>query len=117
MCGICGFVSRNRIDEGTLQAMTGELRHRGPDDEGFYESHLIHLGHRRLSIIDLEGSHQPIFNEDNSLVLVFNGEIYNFQTLRRELLTRGHRFTTKGDSEVLVHHQEELRECSISSAV
>lgn len=87
--------------------MAGLLRPRGPDDEGFYEHGKIHLGHRRLSIIDLEGSRQPLFNEDRSKVLVYNGEIYNFPTLRQKLLASGHRFTTQGDSEVLVHAYEE----------
>ena len=82
--------------------------HRGPDDADYYVDEDISLGFRRLSIIDLEGGRQPILNEDKSLVLMFNGEIYNYQSLRKELIEKGHIFTTKTDSEVLIHGYEEF---------
>ena len=89
--------------------MCARLAHRGPDDSGMLldEKHGVSLGHRRLSIIDLESGHQPIFNEDGTIVIVFNGEIYNFLELRDELRSKGHRFTTRSDTEVLVHLYEE----------
>jgi len=90
-----------------LKAMTDTLVHRGPDDEGFHISGPVGLGHRRLSIIDLAAGHQPIENEDNSIRVVFNGEIYNFKTVRRDLMARGHRFRTKTDTEVIVHAYEQ----------
>jgi asparagine synthase (glutamine-hydrolysing) len=113
MCGICGTVGRDPIDREALARMTAALRHRGPDDEGFLvEEHgdgvAVGLGFRRLSIIDLETGNQPIANEDGSLQLVFNGEIYNYRELRSELESRGHRFTTNADTEVIVHLYEDL---------
>ncbi|MBU1274092.1 MAG: asparagine synthase (glutamine-hydrolyzing) [Proteobacteria bacterium] len=108
MCGICGFYSSEPTNERVIQNMTSSLAHRGPDDEGYYSKGPIHLGHRRLSIIDLQGSRQPLFNEDRSIALVCNGEIYNFKTLRDELLRSGHTFNTDGDSEVLIHAYEEF---------
>ena len=107
MCGIAGYYSSHSYPQEILAKMTGAIRHRGPDAEGFYTRDNIHLGHRRLSVIDVAGSAQPLFNEDDSLALVFNGEIYNFQGLRQDLLAAGHRFRTQGDSEVLVHAYEE----------
>lgn len=107
MCGITGYYSDQCCAPGVLRNMTQSLAHRGPDAEGFFESGEIHLGHRRLSVVDLAGSAQPLFNEDRSVVLAFNGEIYNFQSLRDELLRAGHQFATHGDSEVLVHAWEE----------
>jgi asparagine synthase (glutamine-hydrolysing) len=105
MCGIAGFVG---IEEsGLLQRMTDILRHRGPDGDGYFCADGVGLGHRRLSIIDVAGGRQPIENEDGSLVLVHNGEIYNHQELRRDLLGRGHRFRTSSDSEVILHLYEE----------
>jgi asparagine synthase (glutamine-hydrolysing) len=86
--------------------MTRVLEHRGPDDEGFFVDTAVALGARRLSIIDLEGGHQPMPNEDESIWVVFNGEIYNFEALRRELITAGHRFASRSDTEVLVHGYE-----------
>ena len=107
MCGIVGF-SGNRTDkEQVIRAMADRIRHRGPDGEGYFCADGIALGHRRLSIIDLEGGAQPLFNEDRSLALVFNGEIYNFHALRDELLAKGHTFATHSDSEVLLHGYEE----------
>ena len=105
MCGIVGF--RGRPDSALLRRMADSLRHRGPDDEGFFENDDVSLGHRRLSIIDLAGGHQPMSNEDGSLRLVYNGEVYNYRELRSELAGRGHRFRTDSDSEVIVHAYEE----------
>ncbi len=110
MCGIAGiynYFSNNPIDLPLLSNMTGVISHRGPDDEGFYNCGSIGLGMRRLSIIDVEGGHQPIHNEDQTIWLVFNGEIYNFLELRRQLIERGHCFYTQSDSEVIVHAYEE----------
>jgi asparagine synthase (glutamine-hydrolysing) len=106
MCGICGFVGIR--EDGLLARMTTALEHRGPDGSGFFETDDVGLGHRRLSIIDLEGGKQPIENEDGSLVLIFNGEIYNYQELRKGLVERGHQFKTRSDTEVILHLYEEL---------
>lgn len=114
MCGICGKLDFTGapISEGVLHRMTALLAHRGPDDTGIYLNHRERmscgLGHRRLSIIDLtQAGHQPMANEDGSLHLVFNGEIYNFASLRRELEGKGHRFASRTDSEVILHLFEE----------
>src|SRR5215211_3483847 len=114
MCGICGIVDlQGPIDPQALRRMTAVLRHRGPDDEGFYlgptpRPAAVGLGFRRLSIIDLVTGNQPIPNEDGSIQLVFNGEIYNYRELRSELVARGHRLATESDTEVIVHLYEEL---------
>lgn len=107
MCGIVGFTGDRPDKETVIRAMADTIRHRGPDGEGYFCAEGIALGHRRLSIIDLEGGAQPLFNEDHTLALVFNGEIYNFQPLREELAAKGHVFTTRSDSEVLLHGYEE----------
>lgn len=110
MCGICGklmFEPEDRVPQGLLKHMADSIRHRGPDDEGFYLSGQIGLGFRRLSIIDLSGGRQPLSNEDGTVWIVFNGEIYNYQTLRQELIAMGHAFKTKSDTEVIVHLYEE----------
>lgn len=108
MCGIVGFSRRIDNAENVLDAMMERIRHRGPDAGGKYLNEEIALGHRRLSIIDIsEQGDQPILNEDRSIVLVFNGEIYNYQDIRRELLAAGHVFKTETDSEVLIHGYEE----------
>ena len=109
MCGFVGFIGGGdtQRDQGVLQSMTDAIRHRGPDDADYYADGEISLGFRRLSIIDLEGGRQPILNEDGTKVLMFNGEIYNYRPLREELLQKGHKFTTKTDSEVLLHGYEE----------
>lgn len=110
MCGITGFIDpdgRVARSEKVLRRMMRALIHRGPDDEGTYCHEGAYLGHRRLSIIDLEGGHQPIANEDGTVLVVCNGEIYNFQSLREGLEERGHVFKTRSDSEVLVHLYEE----------
>ncbi len=110
MCGLAGIYNyRNPepVHERLLKAMTDTLVHRGPDDEGFYVSGPAALGHRRLSIIDLDGGHQPIANEDETVWVVFNGEIYNFIELHDRLVKRGHIFKTRSDTEVIVHLYEE----------
>src|SRR5215469_4311308 len=108
MCGIAGFVLRDMQAElAAVRAMCDQIRHRGPDDEGFYLEGGCALGMRRLSIIDLSGGHQPIANEDRSVWVVFNGEIYNYRELRSSLEARGHRFQTNSDTEILVHLYEQ----------
>jgi asparagine synthase (glutamine-hydrolysing) len=111
MCGICGKVNFDReapVEPSLITRMLDVIRHRGPDDEGLYISSQVGLGHRRLSIIDLNTGHQPISNEDGSVWIVFNGEIYNYKELRSFLLDRGHQFKTLTDTEVIVHLYEEL---------
>ena len=107
MCGLCGFTGEIIDRDAVLENMTEVITHRGPDSKGFYTDEDISMGFRRLSIIDLDHGSQPIYNEDKTLVLMFNGEIYNYQQLRRELVEKGHRFATDTDSEVLVHGFEE----------
>ena len=107
MCGYVGFTNQIENADAVLGEMMDTIRHRGPDSEGKYVDEDIALGFRRLSIIDLAQGDQPIFNEDHSKVLVFNGEIYNYPKLREELLQAGHTFTTHTDSEVLLHGYEE----------
>jgi len=110
MCGILGiyyFDGQRQIDKALLERMSRTLIHRGPDDEGFYTSSGIGLGHRRLSIIDLESGKQPMGNEDGSIQVVFNGEIYNFLELRHQLEAKGHVFQTRSDTETLIHGYEE----------
>jgi asparagine synthase (glutamine-hydrolysing) len=111
MCGIAGVVSTTResnITEALVHHMCEQIVYRGPDDEGLYVADGAGLGMRRLSIIDLSGGHQPVFNEDRSAWIVFNGEIYNFPDLRPELESRGHRFYTNTDTEVIIHLYEEM---------
>lgn len=109
MCGICGFT--NYKNDGLLKGMVSSLIHRGPDDEGsFIDRDNVSLAMRRLSIIDIDNGAQPIFNEDKNIVVVFNGEIYNFKELRNKLQSRGHSFRTKSDTEVIVHLYEEYGE-------
>lgn len=111
MCGIAGvFRYRDGASTGreALAQMVGQLRHRGPDDVGVAVSGPLGLGHARLSILDLAGGHQPIWNEERTAAVVCNGEIYNHRELRRELEARGHRFATRSDTEVIVHLWEEL---------
>ena len=111
MCGIAGIVSAqsgDRIDSETIHRMCQAIVHRGPDDEGLFVKDGTGLGMRRLSIIDVAGGHQPVFNEDRTIWIVFNGEIYNFQELRPGLENRGHIFRTHSDTEVIVHLYEEM---------
>ena len=111
MCGICGklnFEQNAGVDGALIGTMLETIRHRGPDDEGVYSDTQVALGHRRLSIIDLNSGHQPLSNEDESVWIVFNGEIYNYKELRTFLLGKGHVFKTQTDTEVIVHLYEEL---------
>lgn len=112
MCGFVGFIDKLNKDEKqkTIKLMADRIMHRGPDQEGYYIDDNIALGHRRLSIIDLASGTQPMFNEDKSIVVVFNGEIYNYQEIKKELETKGHEFKTNSDTEVLVHGYEEYKE-------
>jgi asparagine synthase (glutamine-hydrolysing) len=110
MCGICGIVNFNAtepVDRHLVERMTSAQAHRGPDDDGYFVENNVGLGHRRLSIIDLSGGKQPIFNEDRSVAVVFNGEIYNFADLTSDLISRGHTFQTRSDTETIVHAYEE----------
>ncbi|HYA40451.1 MAG TPA: asparagine synthase (glutamine-hydrolyzing) [Syntrophobacteraceae bacterium] len=113
MCGICGkflFDENRSVDERLLWAMADVMRHRGPDDEGFYISGSVGLGHRRLSIIDLNTGKQPICNEDGTVWIVFNGEIYNYREIRKQLVQKGHAFASQTDTEVIIHAYEEYGE-------
>ena len=109
MCGFAGFINNYAdLDAARVIELMGDrIKHRGPDDAQYYIDDEVALAFRRLSIIDLEGGRQPLFNEDESMVLVFNGEIYNFPELREELIARGHVFATKSDSETILHGYEE----------
>ena len=106
MCGICGqynFVADGPVDAQAIKRMADAIAHRGPDDEGQFISGSIGLGFRRLSIIDVEGGHQPMSDADGSVWVVFNGEIYNFSELKTQLQSHGHVFRTNSDTEVIVH--------------
>lgn len=109
MCGIVGIFDRGGapVDERLLARMTGRIQHRGPDGEGHFIAPGVGIGMRRLSIIDLDGGNQPLTNEDRTLQVVFNGEIYNYIELRAELITHGHQFKTHSDTEVIVHAYEQ----------
>ncbi len=109
MCGICGAVhlTGKPVSPELLQAMNSRLQHRGPDGDGYHIAGQLGLAMRRLRIIDLAGSDQPLYNEDQSIAVVFNGEIYNYQDLRHSLIQRGHRFRTQGDGETIAHLYEE----------
>ncbi|MEO3812785.1 asparagine synthase (glutamine-hydrolyzing) [Sphaerisporangium sp. B11E5] len=108
MCGIAGVVSTGRPDPALVRDMCDALVHRGPDAEGYHDDAHAGLGMRRLAVVDVAGGTQPVYNEDRTVVAVYNGELYNFPDLRRELIARGHRFTGEGDSECLVHAYEEF---------
>jgi asparagine synthase (glutamine-hydrolysing) len=116
MCGIAGILEFDRnvhVDSGVLRRMCDAMTHRGPDDDGFFTQGNIGLGMRRLSIVDLATGHQPISNEDGSIWIVFNGEIYNHRALREHLITRGHRYRTQSDTETIVHLYEEYgKDCA-----
>lgn len=107
MCGFCGFTGQLVDREQYLREMTEKITHRGPDADGYYLGDGLAMGFRRLSIIDLEAAQQPLYNEDKTLVLMFNGEIYNYQALRQELQGAGHTFATAGDGETLLHGYEQ----------
>jgi asparagine synthase (glutamine-hydrolysing) len=110
MCGICGTVSPGGVEAAEVHAMMETITHRGPDDDGLYVNGSVGLGARRLSIIDLALGHQPISNEDGTVWIVFNGEIYNYKQLRSRLEAKGHSFRTHSDTEVIVHLYEDLGE-------
>ena len=113
MCGICGIINAEPdrpIDVEALQRMTQAIAHRGPDDDGYYFNDHVGFGMRRLSIIDLVTGDQPVSNEDRSVTVVFNGEIFNFKDLYKEFIAKGHKFSTKSDTEVIVHAYEEFGE-------
>ena len=109
MCGICGAIGFSSREEGELavRRMLAAIVHRGPDEEAFLDASPVVLGSRRLSIIDLAGGSQPIWNEAGTLAVVYNGEIYNFRELRQQLLGLGHSFRTNSDTEVIVHAYEQ----------
>src|SRR6516162_1701436 len=115
MCGICGAVNfdrKHRVTRCALEAMNQQIVHRGPDDAGFYLSENVGLAMRRLSIIDLETGHQPVSNEDGTVWVAYNGEIYNHQELRSDRLASGHHYRTQSDTETIVHLYEEYgRQC------
>jgi asparagine synthase (glutamine-hydrolysing) len=116
VCGICGklnFDGQVSVSPGLLKTMTDTIQHRGPDDQGYYISGPVGFGFRRLSIIDLSSGHQPLCNEDGTVWIVFNGEIYNYQELRQDLKSRGHLFKTQTDTEVIVHLYEEFAESCV----
>ncbi|MEO1287461.1 MAG: asparagine synthetase B, partial [Chloroflexota bacterium] len=107
MCGICGAIQSNTTtNEAILRTMNDTIHHRGPDGEGIYLSDEIALAMRRLAIIDVGGSEQPLYNEDQSIVVVFNGEIFNYRQLRQDLIAQGHQFRTDGDGETIAHLYE-----------
>ena len=107
MCGICGFTGTLQDAEQTINAMSARMAHRGPDDKGSHIGERVTLGFRRLGIVDIYHGNQPMFNEDRSVVIVHNGEIYNFMELREELAAKGHVFSSNSDTEVLIHLYEE----------
>lgn len=110
MCGIVGFFSGEENKSKIIKNMTDRIIHRGPDKEGYYIDEFIALGHRRLSIIDLDNGSQPLISEDKNLIVIFNGEIYNYIELRNELIKNKHKFKTNSDTEVLLHGYEEWKE-------
>ena len=110
MCGIAGLVAPERLhadDRARVIRMRDVISHRGPDDAGLYEDEHAILGHRRLSIVDLAAGHQPLANEDGSITIVFNGEIYNHADVRPELEAAGHRYATRSDTETIIHAYEQ----------
>ncbi|MBD3383069.1 MAG: asparagine synthetase B, partial [candidate division Zixibacteria bacterium] len=113
MCGFCGIYFKDnsrRVEPELIRRMSDTLYHRGPDDSGEYVDGNLGLGFRRLSIIDLAGGHQPMSNEDGSIWIVFNGEIYNHAEIRSSLKSKGYKYKTKSDTETIIHAYEEYRE-------
>lgn len=110
MCGFVGFCGDSKNKKKIIRDMADIIKHRGPDSDGYYVDNNIALGFRRLSIIDLDKGSQPIFNEDKDKVIVFNGEIYNYKEIREELKSKGHKFSTNTDTEVILHGYEEYKE-------
>ena len=103
MCGFCGFTGQIATPEEILEKMKNKIIHRGPDSGGSHIDNGIAMGFRRLSFLDLEGGHQPIYNETKDMVITFNGEIYNHQEIREELIAKGHVMGSGADTEVLIH--------------
>ena len=116
MCGICGAIGfdSKETGEAVVRRMLAAIVHRGPDEEGILVTRPVAAGTRRLSIIDLPGGSQPVWNETGTIAVVFNGEIYNFRELREDLETRNHKFRSKSDTEVIVHAFEEWGEDSVN---
>ena len=111
MCGITGFIDKKiENKDKVIKDMADLIKHRGPDSEGYYTDEDVALGFRRLSIIDLSTGSQPIYNEDKTKIITFNGEIYNYQYLKEDLVAKGHKFTTNTDTEVILHGYEEYKE-------
>ncbi len=110
MCGIVGFIDKSKNKKKIIKDMANLIKHRGPDSDGYYVDEDVALGFRRLSIIDLKGGDQPIYNEDKTKLVFMNGEIYNYQELKDDLISKGHKFSTNADTEVLLHGYEEYRE-------
>ena len=110
MCGFVGFVDKTKDKDKTIKKMADLIKHRGPDSDGYYTDADIALGFRRLSIIDLEGGTQPIYNEEKDKLIFFNGEIYNYKYLKADLIEKGHKFSTNTDTEVILHGYEEYKE-------
>lgn len=110
MCGFVGFISKTKNKKKIIKDMADIIAHRGPDSSGYYVDNECALGFRRLSIIDLDNGMQPIYNEDNSKVIIFNGEIYNYKEIKKDLLAKGHKFITETDTEVILHGYEEYQE-------
>ena len=110
MCGFIGFIDKKKNKKKIIKDMADIIVHRGPDSDGYYVDDDCALGFRRLSIIDLSGGTQPIYNEDNSLAIIFNGEIYNYKEIKNDLVKKGHKFRTESDTEVLIHGYEEYKE-------
>ena len=109
MCGICGFLQSNRsADKNVLKVMNDQIIHRGPDDEGYYFNGRVGLAARRLSIIDLKTGHQPLPSHSKNCWITYNGEVYNFQELREDLISRGYKFRSRSDTEVIVNMYEEF---------
>ena len=108
MCGFCGYL--NKKEKDSIKKMNDAIIHRGPDDESYYKDDFIAMGFRRLSIIDLKGGRQPMTNEDDSMIITFNGEIYNFKEIKEDLIKKGHIFKTNSDTEVILHGYEEYKE-------
>ena len=114
MCGIVGFVDKSQNKKKTIKYMADLIKHRGPDSDGYYVDDDVALGFRRLSIIDLKGGDQPIYNEDKTKLVFMNGEIYNYKDIKEDLIEKGHKFSTNADTEVLLHGYEEYREGILS---
>ena len=110
MCGFTGYINNKKKDKKIIKEMNKTIIHRGPDDEGYYTDDNIQLGFRRLSFQDVKNGSQPMYNEDKSLVIVYNGEVYNFKELKEELIKKGHKFTNNSDTEVILHGYQEYKE-------